>query len=122
MLKSLHIMLAYLTTIGFVIRGLWSILDSPLREQKWVRIVPHVIDTLLLSIGVVMAINIGASLGDAWLTAKLIALLGYIGFGVLAMRASSRGLKMVGFVGALCCVGYMFAVAFSRSAWPFLAT
>jgi uncharacterized membrane protein SirB2 len=122
MLKSLHIMLAYLTTIGFVIRGLWSILESPLREQKWVRVVPHVIDTLLLAIGVTLAFNIGASLGDGWLTAKLMALLGYIGFGVLAMRATTKSLKVSGFVLALLCVGYIFAVAFSRTPWPFFAT
>ena len=122
MLKSLHITLAYLTTIGFVIRGLWAILDSPLRQQRWVRVVPHVIDTLLLAIGVTLAFNIGASLGDSWLTAKLIALLGYIGFGVLAMRATTMSLKICGFILALLCVGYIFAVAFSRTPWPFFAT
>ena len=122
MLKSFHIMLAYLTVIGFVIRGLWSILDSPLREERWVRVVPHVIDTLLLVIGAALAFNIGASFSDGWLSAKLIALLGYIGFGVLAMRASTKSLKISGFVLALLCVGYIFAVALSRSAWPFLVT
>jgi len=121
MLKNLHIMLAYLTTIGFVIRGLWSIMDSPLRQQKWVRVVPHVIDTLLLVIGITLAFNIGASLTSGWLAAKLLALLGYIGFGVLAMRAAGRPLKVLGFVAALACVGYMFAVAFTRSPWPLSA-
>ena len=48
MLKSVHITLAYLTVLGFVVRGLWSIVDSPLREQKWARVLPHVIDTVLL--------------------------------------------------------------------------
>jgi uncharacterized membrane protein SirB2 len=119
MLKSFHIMLAYLTTFGFVVRGLWSIIDSPMKEQKWVRVAPHVIDTLLLVIGVTMAISIGASLTSGWLAAKLLGLLGYIGFGVIAMRATSRPLKVAGFLLALGCVAYMFAVAFSRSPWPF---
>ena len=121
MLKSFHIMLAYLTTIGFVVRGLWSIFDSSWRDQKWVRVAPHVIDTLLLAIGVTMAVSIGASLTSGWLAAKLLGLLGYIGFGVLAMRAPSRSLKVLGFLLALCCVGYMFAVAFTRSPWPLAA-
>ena len=118
MLKSLHIMLAYLTLISFVVRGMWSIAGSPLRNQKWVKIAPHVIDTLLLTLGVVMAINIGASLFDGWLGAKLLGLLAYIGFGVVTMRANSRGVKLAAFFAALVCVGYMFAVAFTRSAWP----
>jgi uncharacterized membrane protein SirB2 len=120
-LKSLHITLAYLTVIGFVIRGLWSITDSPMRDQKWVRIAPHVIDTLLLGIGVIMVFSIGASFTDGWLAAKMLALLGYILFGVLAMRASSKALKIGGFVAALVSVGYLFAVAFSRSPFPLAA-
>lgn len=121
MLKSFHIMLAYLTALSFVVRGLWAIVDSPLRNQKWVRIAPHVIDTLLLTLGVIMAINIGASLTEGWLGAKLLGLLAYIGFGVVTMRAGSRGVKIASFVAALACVGYMFAVAFTRSPWPFAA-
>ena len=121
MLKSLHIALAYLTVIGFVIRGLWAIVDSPMRDQKWVRVLPHVVDTVLLSIGVVMVFSIGASLTDGWLAAKMLALLGYIGFGVLTMRARTQGMKVVGFLLALACVGYLFAVAFSRSPLPFVA-
>lgn len=121
MLKSLHITLAYLTVAGFVMRGLWSIVDSPMREQKWVRVLPHVIDTALLSIGVVMVFSIGASFTDGWLAAKMLALLGYIGFGVLTMRARARWLKATGFVLALACVAYLFAVAFSRSPLPLAA-
>ncbi len=119
MLKNFHIMLAYLTTLGFVVRGIWSFIDSPMGKQRWVRVAPHVIDTLLLLIGITMAFNIGASITEGWLAAKLLALLGYIGFGVLAMRANSKPLKLVGFFSALACVLYMFAVAFSRSALPF---
>ena len=121
MLKSFHITLAYLTVIGFIVRGLWAIVDSPLRDQKWVRVVPHMIDTALLGIGVVMVFSIGASFTDGWLAAKMLALLGYIGFGVLTMRARSRGLKVVGFLLALSCVIYLFAVAFTRSPLPFAA-
>jgi len=121
MLKSFHILLAYLTVIGFVVRGIWALLDSPQRNARWVRIAPHVIDTLLLSAGVVLAINLGLSPVSGWLGAKLLGLLAYIGFGVLAMRAKNRGLQLFGFIAALASVGYIFAVAFTRSPWPFAA-
>lgn len=121
LLKNLHVTLAYLTVIGFVVRGLWSIMDSPMRNQKWVRVVPHVIDTMLLGIGVVMVFSIGASFTDGWLAAKMLALIGYILFGVLAMRASAKPMKIAGFVAALVCVAYLFAVAFSRSPFPLAA-
>ena len=121
MLKGFHVTLAYLTAVGFVLRGLWSVLDSPLRKERWVRVVPHVVDTLLLVLGVTLALNIGASLADPWLAAKMLALLAYIGLGVLAMRAPTRPLKVTGFVAALLALAYLFAVAYSRSPWPLAA-
>ncbi len=121
-MKNFHIMLAYLTVLGFVIRGLWSLLDSPLREQKWVKIAPHVIDTALLTLGVLLVIDLGISPLSGWLSAKLVGLIGYIGFGVLAMRAQSNGLRLFGFIAALVSVGYIFAVAFTRSPWPLPTT
>ncbi|MEZ5560305.1 MAG: SirB2 family protein [Pseudomonadales bacterium] len=119
MLKMLHVGLAYLTVLGFVVRGIWSLTDSPLRQQKWVKILPHVVDTLLLALGVTMAVQLSLSPVSGWLGAKLVGLLAYIGFGVLTMRATTTSLKLVGFVGALVSVGYIFAVAFSRQVWPF---
>ena len=121
MLKSIHVTLACLTAVGFVLRGLWSIFDSPLRQERWVRIAPHVVDTLLLAAGVTLAVRIGASLGDAWLAAKMTALLAYIGFGVLTMRGPTRPLRTLGFVCALGTLAYLFAVAYSRSPWPLAA-
>ncbi len=49
LLKEFHVGFAYLTLASFVVRGLLSIADSPLRNAKWMRIAPHVIDTFLLA-------------------------------------------------------------------------
>jgi uncharacterized membrane protein SirB2 len=120
-LKSLHVTLAYLTAAGFLLRGMWSVLDSPLRSERWVRVVPHLVDTALLTLGVTLAVRIGASLADPWLAAKMTALLAYIGFGVLAMRGPTRTLKISGFAAALLALAYLFAVAYTRSPWPLAA-
>ena len=47
-----------------------------------------------------------------------VALLAYIGFGVLTLRASSVPMRIVGVAGALISVGYIFVVAMTRSPWP----
>jgi len=119
MLKLIHLMLAYLTVIGFVVRAIWAFTDSPLRSQKWVRIAPHVIDTTLLALGIALALQLGLSPVSGWLGAKLLGLLGYIGFGVLTLRATTTALRSVGLAGSLASVGYIFAVAFTRDPWPF---
>ena len=118
MLKALHIALAYLTVVGFILRAVWALSDSPLRQQKWVKIAPHVVDTLLLVMGVALAVQLSISPFAGWLAAKLVGLLAYIGFGVLTLRAPSRALQVVGLLGALASVGYIFAVAFTRQIWP----
>ena len=115
---AFHITLAFVSATGFVMRAVWAFTDNPVRSERWVRVVPHVIDSLLLVLGVVLAFGLAAGPWQAWLGAKLVALLAYIGFGVLTLRGTGA-LKHVGVVGALCSVTYIFLVAFSRQAWPF---
>ena len=119
MIKSLHMALALLSVTGFVLRAGWRFTAPDLLKQKWVKISPHIIDTCLLVLGVWLALSLAEGVGQAWLIAKLVGLLAYIGFGVLCMRGTGP-LAIVGLVGALLSVAYIFAVAFSRTPLPFL--
>ena len=120
LLKEFHVALAYITVAGFVVRGLLSLADSPLKNLTWMRVAPHVIDTLLLGFGIALAVSMSLSpLANGWLMAKIVGLLAYIGFGVMAMRARSRPLKILGFVAAIASVGYIIAVAYSKRVMPF---
>jgi uncharacterized membrane protein SirB2 len=120
LLKEFHVAFAYLTVASFAIRGLLSIAESPMRNAKWMRIAPHVIDTLLLLFGIALAVTLSLSpLANGWLMAKIVGLVAYVGFGVMAMRARTRPLKIVGFVLAIASVGYIFAVAYSKQVMPF---
>ena len=120
LVKEFHVGFAYLTLASFVVRGLLSLADSPLRNARWMRIAPHVIDTFLLLFGITLAVMLSLSpLANGWLMAKIIGLVAYVGFGVMAMRARSRPLKILGFVLAIASVGYIFAVAYSKQVMPF---
>jgi hypothetical protein len=83
-----------------------------------VRIAPHVVDTLLLVLGVMMAYQLGISPFSGWLGAKLLALLAYIGFRCADHAGVRPPLQMVGLVGALLSVAYIFVVAYTRDPWP----
>jgi len=118
-MKSFHILLACITVIGFVARFFLHLLHKPLADARWVKTFPHVVDTLLLGLGVSMAYQLSISpLVHYWLMAKIIGLLAYVGFGILALRATSTGGRWTGFIGALVSVAYIFAVALTKQTVP----
>lgn len=120
LIKEFHVALAFITAAGFVARAALAMADNQLRNAKFVRIAPHVIDTLLLVLGITLAVQLSLSpLTNGWLMAKIVGLIAYIGFGVMTMRASTLRLRLIGFVGAIAAVSYMFAVAYSKQVIPF---
>lgn len=121
-LKALHVGCVLLSFALFFLRGVWLLNDSPLLRQRWVRIVPHVNDTLLLAAAVTLALMLGQyPLQVAWLTAKVIGLVVYIGLGTIAMRAGRpRRVRIAMWLAAQCVFIYIVAVALTRNPWPWL--
>jgi uncharacterized membrane protein SirB2 len=120
-LKSLHLATIALTLALFVLRGAWMMADSPRRQARWVRIVPHVNDTLLLSSGIALAVLVQQyPLVHGWLTAKFFALIAYILLGTIALkRGKTKAQRLVAWIAALLVFGYMVAVAMAHDPFPF---
>ena len=115
--KSVHIACALVSGGGFFFRGILMLRGSPFLQVKWITITPHVVDTLLLVSAIVLASQWGwAALTMPWLLAKIVALLLYIGVGMVALR---RGRTMVvrvyAWVIALGLFGYIVAVALTKN-------
>ena len=122
LLKSLHLTTIALTLALFVLRGVWMMASSPRLQARWVRIVPHVNDTLLLTSGISLAILMQQyPLVHGWLTAKFFALIAYIVLGTLALkRGKTKARRITAWVAALLVFGYMAAVARAHDPFPFL--
>lgn len=122
LLKQLHLTTIAITLTLFVLRGVWMMAESPRLRARWVRIVPHINDTLLLASGIALAFTLGLSpLEHSWLAAKLVALLVYIGLGTAALkRGKTRGQRIAAWIAALLVFGYMAAVAVAHNPLPFL--
>jgi len=119
--KLIHITCATLSISGFLSRS-WLKLYAPQQLQKrWLRIAPHIIDSLLLASAIVLVIQTRQyPFVSAWVTAKLLMLLVYIGFGLLTLRfARTPAQSLAGLVGASLSFSYIIAVALTRQAWPF---
>jgi uncharacterized membrane protein SirB2 len=116
-LKHLHITCVVLSIGGFFVRGLLSFSGSPLMGRSWMRWLPHVNDTLLLTAAIGLATVTGQyPFVQGWLTAKIFGLIAYIILGSVALKAGrSRRQRQAAWGAALLAFGYVVSVALSRS-------
>ena len=121
-LRHLHIGCVMVSGAGFFLRGVWMLRASPWLQQPLVRILPHVVDTLLLASAIALAIvSAQYPFVNDWLTAKLVGLLLYIGCGTMALkRARTRRRRAGFFVAALAAFAYVVSVAITRQPLGFL--
>lgn len=120
LLKNIHLATIVITLALFLLRGAWRLMDSPRLDQKWVKIVPHTNDAILLSSAIGMLV-VGKlnPLDHGWLMAKILALLAYVALGTIALKRGRTPLQRnLAFVGALAVFAYMVAVAFTKQVWP----
>jgi uncharacterized membrane protein SirB2 len=123
-LKMAHVASALLSISGFTLRGYWMLTDNPLLQRRLTRVLPHVIDTLLLGSAIGMLVLWQSSpLQLPWLIAKIVGLLLYIGLGMVALRfGKTRQQRVIAFALALLTAAYILAVAYSKSPLGFLAS
>lgn len=123
LVKMVHVTCVAVSYTLFFLRGVWLIKGSPVMRQRWVKVVPHITDTLLLASAVTLAIGIGQYPGtDAWLTAKVAGMVLYIGLGMVAFRFSKTPqARVAAWLGAQLVFFYIVATALTRNPLPFLA-
>ena len=122
MIKLIHISTAAISISLFVLRMVWVMTDSGMMKKKWVKILPHINDTVLLTVAIILAVSIEQyPFVHGWLTAKVIALFTYIILGMFALkRAKNKQQKLIYFILAVLVFAYIVMVAITRSAAGFL--
>jgi uncharacterized membrane protein SirB2 len=102
-LKAIHVATATLSIAGFALRFGWMIAGSALLESRAAKVLPHIIDTLLLASAIALAVQAGvAPWTVGWLGFKVIALLVYIVLGAIALkRGRTRGLRIAAGAAAI---------------------
>ena len=114
--KHLHITFAVISGSFFLMRGIWMLLDSSMLQRRWVKVVPHAVDTLLLTTALIMVFWSGQfPFAQPWLTAKVLALVAYIGLGTMALkRGRTKAARVSALLAALAVFAYIVAVALTR--------
>ena len=121
LVKHVHVASVAISLTGFFLRGLLMLGGSPLLQARFVRIAPHVVDTLLLASALWLAWMMRQyPFVHGWLTAKVLGLLAYIVLGSIALRRGRTStVRTVAFAGALLAAAYVVAVALTKDPLPF---
>jgi len=122
-IKTIHLSAVLLSFAGFILRTGWMLMDSPMLTRRWVRVLPHIIDTVLLvsALWLVYLMSLPLLQTD-WLLAKIIALLVYIVLGTMALKRARKKLQRLIFaLLAILIFLYIVSVAMSKSVYGFFA-
>ena len=120
--KHAHILFAAISGLFFLVRGSWMVMESGMLQKRWVKVLPHVNDTLLLACGVTLSIlSRQYPFVAGWLTVKVLLLIAYIVLGAIALkRGRTKSVRIVAFVAASACFLFIVSVAVTKQPWGIL--
>ncbi|MHB1292745.1 MAG: SirB2 family protein [Sulfuricella sp.] len=120
LLKALHISCVITSYTLFFLRGFLTLQETNMPQQRWIKIVPHVVDTLLLVSAIALAFTIHQyPFVDNWLTAKVVGLVLYIGLGSVALKyGKSKTVRLSAWLAAQGVFAYIVLVAISHNPVP----
>lgn len=123
LIKHLHVTAATLSILFFMLRAWWSVREEPMLQRRWVKVAPHLIDTLLLVLGVVLMVMLSFwPHQHPWLAAKLLALLAYIGLGSVAIKRGRKPTtRAIAALAAVAIFIYMLGTAIRHNPLSWLA-
>ncbi|MFY0699614.1 MAG: SirB2 family protein [Bermanella sp.] len=111
-LKHSHIMLVLVSIIFFSVRASAQLLQKQWQTKLTVKISAHSIDTLLLLTGLLLMLATAQyPIAQAWLSVKMLFLVGYIAFGIMTMKTPSVMKQRSYFAVTIVCALLMFTIA-----------
>lgn len=121
-IKYVHVACVILSGIGYFVRGLWMMHESPLLQKPWVKVAPHIVDTMLLASAILLSIQLRLyPMVHGWLTAKVVALVAYIVVGAIGLKyGKTKTIRVTTWVGALLIFAYIVLVALTRQVLPYI--
>ncbi|WP_347254613.1 SirB2 family protein [Leminorella grimontii] len=117
--KWLHVATAIVSIAMFALRFYWRWRGSALLARKWVKVLPHVNDTVLFITGIALIFITHFypfTPQGTWMTEKLVGVIIYIGLGHIALsrRTMGQALRVTAFMAALLVVYFIVALAVTK--------
>jgi uncharacterized membrane protein SirB2 len=120
LVRAVHVAAVSISVPLLVVRAVIGIRASPERVPRLLRILPHIVDTVLLASAVLLSVILQQyPLLAAWVTAKVLALIVYVGVGTVAVkRGRTPRARAVALVLAVAVAGYMIGTALHHDPAP----
>lgn len=119
-LKAVHVTAVVLSGSGFLLRWLLQLAHWH-SDARALRILPHVIDTVLLASAITLAfVGRFNPLATPWLAAKIVGLAIYIVAGTVALRGAPAR-RLPAFIVAVVAFVYIVSVALIKQPLGFLS-
>ena len=104
-LKHIHLLSIALSVFLLTLRYILMMMDSSVLHKKWLKITPHIVDTVLLASGITLIFITGFipfTPAAPWLTEKITCVLVYIALGFIALKlGKTKLIRSIAFFGAL---------------------
>ena len=119
-LLLLHKLAVLTSIVVFFARGLGLIYNREWVKRKPVKIVPHIVDTLLIASAIGIVVVTPFAFSEPWILLKLIGVLVYVVLSAVVFKiAQSRVQRALFWVLNLAVLFFLVAVAVEKQAWPF---
>ncbi len=117
----LHVAAVVISLALFSFRFALTLKGSGILQKRWLKITPHVIDTILLSTAIWLLTLSSMVEVDGWVASKVIGVILYIVSGFFALKwATTDRARIIGFACALIWIMLTATVAFTKQPFSFL--
>lgn len=112
-IRQVHIASVHLSIALFLLRGVLMWLDSGWLRHWTLKVLPHLVDTVLLTSALMLVTILHQyPFVQAWLTVKVVLLAVYIGLGFVALKPGRAAVvRRIAFVAAVLVFGFIYSVA-----------
>lgn len=119
-LRTLHVAAVAVSISLFVFRAGLRLADAALLQNRFLRVAPHVVDTVLLASAVLLTLIVHEyPFVNGWLTAKVVGLAAYVVLGSIAIRRGrTPAVRATALVAALLVVGFIVGTALHHDPDP----
>ncbi len=115
-LKHIHLTAVFLSFVVFLIVFTASILRSPLAEKKILKILPHVVYTIILLTAITIWVTVNAYSFE-WLASKLLGFVLYVlSISYATKWAKTNRMRYIGLASAFAWLLLTASIAFSKNA------